>query len=106
VAFGLAVTGTFAELAVLSTLMGAALYIGACLAAWRLARRGIAVSGRPLGFRWLGGAAAIGVGGMLALIALAARAEILGLAAVIAGGALLYALRVRIGARPAVLEHE
>jgi amino acid transporter len=106
VAFGLAVTGTFAELAVLSTLMGAALYIGACLASWRLARRGLAVSGRPLGFRWLGAAAAIGVAAMLVLIALATRTEILGLVGVVAAGALLYALRVRIGARPAVLEHE
>jgi len=37
-AMGLALTGTFAELAVLSTLNSAALYIAGCAAAWQLRR--------------------------------------------------------------------
>jgi APA family basic amino acid/polyamine antiporter len=42
IAMGLAVSGTFAELAVLATLTSAALYVLICAAAWRLARRGVA----------------------------------------------------------------
>ncbi|HEY7389183.1 MAG TPA: APC family permease [Bryobacteraceae bacterium] len=91
----LAVTGTFAELAVLSTLGIAAIYILACAAAWRLARQDVALAGTPLGFRWLGAAMVTGIGSMLLLIALAERAEILGLAGVAAGSALIYAVMSR-----------
>jgi amino acid transporter len=91
----LALTGTFAELAVLSTLATAVYYIGGCAAAWQLARRGVAVAGAPLNFRWLGAVAAIGIGSMLLLIALASRAEIVGLLAVTGGSALLYVLQTR-----------
>jgi len=77
----LALTGTFAELAVLSTLAIALVYIAACTAAWRLARARVALAGTPLGFRYLGAAMLIGVASMLALIALASPAEILGLIA-------------------------
>jgi amino acid transporter len=92
---GLALTGTFAELAVLSTLASAALYMGGCAAAWQLARRGVAVAGAPLNFRWLGAAAVIGIGSMLALIALASRTEILGLLVVAGGSAGIYLLQTR-----------
>jgi amino acid transporter len=44
VAMMLALTGTFAELAVLATLASAGLYAAGCLAAWRLARDGVARS--------------------------------------------------------------
>jgi basic amino acid/polyamine antiporter, APA family len=88
----LAVSGTFAELAVLSTLGSAAVYIFACAAAWRLARQDVALGGTPLNFPWLGAAMATGIGSMLVLIALAARSEILGLAGVAAGSALIYAV--------------
>jgi amino acid transporter len=96
IAMALALTGTFAELAVLSTLATAPLYILGCSSAWRLARRGVAEAGRPLNFRWLGAAAVVGIASMLMLIALAARAEILGLLAVLCGSVLLYLLLIRL----------
>jgi APA family basic amino acid/polyamine antiporter len=94
-AIGLALTGTFAELAVLSTLAVAALYIAGCAAAWWLARRGVALAGAPLNFRWLRGAMLTGIAGMLALIALASRAEIMGLVALISISAVIYLLLAR-----------
>jgi amino acid transporter len=83
IAMVLAITGTFAELAVLSTLTAAALYILGCAAAWVLARRGVAESGPPLNFKWLPTAAVIGIGSMLGAIALASQEEIVGLVALI-----------------------
>jgi APA family basic amino acid/polyamine antiporter len=96
VAILLALTGTFAELVVLSTLASAALYIAGCAASWVLARRGIALSGTPLNFRFLGAASAIGISSMLALIALGSREEIIGLAALICLSVLLYLVQTRI----------
>ena len=96
-AAGLAVSGTFAELAVLSTLAVSVVYMGGCAAAWKLARRGVALAGAPLNFRWLGTAMGIGVTGMLVLIALASRAEILGLLGVVSASALIYLLQTRGG---------
>jgi amino acid transporter len=95
VAIVLALTGTFAELAVLSGLSAAALYIGGCAAAWRLARRGVALAGAPLNFRWLCAAMVVGIISMAALIALAARAEIIGLAAFLAGSTVIFWLSTR-----------
>lgn len=86
----LALTGTFAELAVLATLTTAALYSLGCVAAWLLARRNVAVAGKPLNFRWLGLATLVGVTGMLALIALASWQEMAGLATLIGLSALIY----------------
>jgi amino acid transporter len=83
VAIALALTGTFAELAVLAALAVAPIYIGGCTAAWLLARRGVARAGDPLGFRWIGAAALVGIASMTAMIAVASRAEIAGLAAVV-----------------------
>jgi amino acid transporter len=94
-AIGFALTGTFAELAVLSTLTSAALYIGGCAAAWQLARREVAVAGTPLNFRWLGAAAVTGISCMLVLIALASRAEIVGLLALAGASTLIYILQTR-----------
>ena len=91
----LALTGTFAELAVLSALSTAPLYVAGCAAAWRLARSGVAQAGEPLRARALGLAAAAGIGGMVALVALASRAEMLGLFASIALTALAYAFQKR-----------
>jgi len=90
VAIVLALTGTFVELAVLSTLGAAALYIAGCAAAWRLARRGVALAGTPLNFRWLWPAMVIGIIGMAGAIALASREEILGLAAFLAGSSVIF----------------
>jgi basic amino acid/polyamine antiporter, APA family len=95
IAIMLALTGTFAELVVLSTLAVAALYIGGCVASWVLARRGIALSGTPLNFRFLGVAALIGVSSMLALIALATFQEIVGLATLIGLSLILYLIQSR-----------
>jgi amino acid transporter len=72
----LALTGSFAELAALAALTTAALYAVGCVAAWLLARRGIAIAGTPLNFRWLGAATLVGVTSMLALIVLGSRSLI------------------------------
>jgi amino acid transporter len=86
----LALTGSFTELAVLATLAVTVPYIAGCAAAWRLAQRGVAQSGPPLNFRWLGVAMVTGIVSMVLLIALASRAEILGLAGAIAVCVALY----------------
>lgn len=91
----LALTGTFAELAVLSTLMVAVPYIGGCAAAWQLARRGVALAGPPLNFRGLGVAMVVGIGSMVALVAMAARAEIIGLFAGVGIAAAIYLVQTR-----------
>jgi amino acid transporter len=89
-AIALALSGTFAELAVLSTLATAVLYMLGCTAAWRLARRGVALAGAPLNFRGLTLAMAVGVGSMIVLIALASRAEIAGTMALIVASIIVY----------------
>ena len=89
----LALTGTFAELAVLSTLCVAVLYSAGCAAAFRLARTGVALAGVPLNFRWLGIAAAFSILSMVVLVALASRAEIIGLLAVVTLSAGVYLLQ-------------
>jgi APA family basic amino acid/polyamine antiporter len=96
IAMGLAVSGTFAELAVLATLTSAALYVLICAAAWRLARRGVAEEGEPLQFKWLPTAAVIGIGAMLAAIGLASQQEILGLLALITVCVIVYWLQTRV----------
>jgi hypothetical protein len=65
-------------------------------ASWALARRGVALSGAPLNFRFLGAATVIGIGGMLALIALGSLEEIIGLATLIGLSVLLYLIQARI----------
>lgn len=97
IAIVLALTGTFAELVALSTLCTAALYIGGCAAAWRLARRGVASSGSPLNFRYLNSATAVGTAGMLVLIALGSRQEIGFLAGLISLTTLMYFVQARMG---------
>jgi APA family basic amino acid/polyamine antiporter len=97
VAMTLALTGTFAELAVLATLASSALYAAGCVAAWWLARNGVAQAGAPLNFRWLGTATVVGVASMLLMIALASRAEILGLFLVIAVSAIAHLVQSYIG---------
>jgi APA family basic amino acid/polyamine antiporter len=92
----LALTGTFAELAVLATLTSAAVYAGGSAAAWVLARRGIALAGVPLASPLLPAAATVGITGMTLLIALASRQEILGLAALMTASALVYLIQTRV----------
>ena len=101
IALALALTGSFVELAVLSTLAIGPLYIGGCAAAWVLARRGVALAGQPLNFRFLGIAAVIGGVSWLALIALASREEILGLLLLLGLSSLVYLVQTRAAlARP------
>jgi len=95
-AAALALTGTFAELAVLATLTSAAVYAGGSAAAWVLARRGIALAGVPLASPLLPAAATVGITGMTLLIALASRHEILGLAALMTASALVYLIQTRV----------
>jgi amino acid transporter len=95
----LALTGTFAELAVLSALTTAAFDIAGCAAAYRLARRGVARSGPPLNFRWLGAAMTIGIGSMLTLIALASHDEITGLLVLIGASIAIYLVQARVARR-------
>jgi amino acid transporter len=101
-AVALALSGTFAELAVLSTLAIAPLYVAGCASAWRLAHRGVARAGAPLNFRWLGAAVVFGITSMLVLIGLASRAEIMGLGVIILVSGVAYLLQSRL--RPAVGE--
>jgi amino acid transporter len=91
----LALTGTFAELAVLATLAMTPLYIAGCAAAWVLARRGVAMAGSPLSFPFLGTAAAIGICSMLALVGLGSRREIIGLVTLLVVSTVLYLLQGR-----------
>ena len=100
IAIVLALTGTFTELAVLSALTTAPLYILGCAATWRIVRGGVAQSGEPLNFRWLGMATILGIGSMAALIALAARDEILGLLVFMAVSVAVYLVQTKIR-RPA-----
>jgi len=91
VALALALTGSFAELAVVSTLAMTPIYIAGCAAAWLLARRQVVQADQPLNFRWIGLAAAVGIFSMLVIIALASRNEILGLLGSIVVSILVYA---------------
>jgi basic amino acid/polyamine antiporter, APA family len=96
IAIVLALTGTFTELAVLSALTTAPLYILGCAATWRIVRGGVAQSGEPLNFRWLGVATFLGITSMVALIALASREEILGLLVFMAISVAVYLVQTRI----------
>lgn len=95
-AIALALSGSFAKLAGPATLVMALLYIAAAAASWKLARTGIAQAGTPLGFRWIGAAATIGAAGMMALIVLASRQEILGLLALTVISFLAYLIQTRL----------
>ncbi len=92
IAIALAVTGTFEELVVLSSLAGCALYIGGCAAAWRLRQKDVQLAGTPVRLPLLGLWAMLGIASMATCIALGSWAEIGGLAAVIVTSVLLFAL--------------
>jgi len=95
----LSISGTFAELAVLSTLAVAIVYMLGSVAAWRLRRRNFAEAGPPLNFRYLTAARAIAIASMTMMIALATRAEILGLVSVTAASVLIWFILSRWGRR-------
>jgi basic amino acid/polyamine antiporter, APA family len=95
IAMILALSGTFAELAVLATLTTTVVYLLACTAAWLLARRNVALAGAPLNFPFLGIAAFAGIATMVIAIGLAAREEIIGLAALLSLSAVVFWLTER-----------
>jgi amino acid transporter len=98
----LAITGSFVELAILSTVVTVGLYIMACAAAVVLQRRKVALAGQPMAFRGTPIVALIGVASMVWIAAQATRIELAGLAAVVVGFGLLYGLAMlRRGSRAA-----
>lgn len=92
VAVLLAVTGTFENLAILSTLATAGIYFLACAAALSLRRRNVAIGGPPLTFRLLNPAAWIGMISMVLLVVIGKTSDIAGFLAVTAGSLALYAV--------------
>ena len=90
----LAVTGSFAELVVLSTLPACILYLGSCAAAWVLARRAQKSETVEPPSRWLRLAAIVGISSMVMLIACASWAEIGGLAVLLGVTVLAYGVRL------------
>jgi amino acid transporter len=96
IAAALALTGTFVELAVLSALVTAGIYILGCAAAVVLQRRHIATAGEPLNFRATGVAAFIGIAAMIWVAAQATFREGVSVAIALAAiGALYLAVRAR-----------
>lgn len=95
IAFALAVTGTFEQLAILAALATTVLYSLACIAAWRLHVRDVAIMGPPVRFRLLPVAALVGVGAMLAILIQAERAELIGTAAAVIGTIVIYRIARR-----------
>jgi amino acid transporter len=89
-AAGLALSGTFEKLAILSTLSIAPLYMLVCAAAVKLRRDGIAILGKPLVLPALPIIATFAVISMVVLIGFAQWSEIIALAGVLAGSCLLY----------------
>jgi len=96
IAAALALSGSFAQLAVPASLLLSAIYFAACVSAWQLARRGIARAGEPLRFRWLNAAVVIGAVSMFIMIALASRIEILGLLILSGLSLLVYLIQTRV----------
>lgn len=92
----LALSGTFVELAILSTLATVGIYILGCAAAFVLQRRRIATAGEPLNFKATGLAAFIGIAAMIWVAAQATVREDISVAIALAAiGALYLAVRAR-----------
>lgn len=90
IAIFLALSGSFEQLAILSSLAAAGLYFLSCAAAWQLSRKKIAIFGEPLNFKFLPIIAIIGMVSMIATIFLAEKMEIIGMFAVILATILYY----------------
>ena len=89
-AVGLALTGTFEDLAVLSTLAIAPLYMLVCASAVKLRHDNVAILGKPLALPGLPFIAAFGIICMIVLIRFGQPNEIKALAGVLIGSSLLY----------------
>lgn len=91
---GLALTGTFEKLAVLSALAIAPLYMSVCAAAVKLRRRNVAILGKPLTITGLPAIALFGILSMIVMICLAKRDQQIALAGALLGSvALFYVMR-------------
>lgn len=97
IAFAFAATGSFAKLAIWSTLATAGLYFLACWAALLLRRRGVAIVGKPLSFAILPAAAVVGMLAMATAIGLAKTEEIAGFVGVTLASLVLYLVMRRRG---------
>lgn len=89
-AAGLALSGTFENLAILSTLAIAPLYMSVCAAAVKLRRDEVAIMGRPLVLPALPVLAGFGILSMVVLIGFGQWNEIIALIGVLVGSGLLY----------------
>jgi amino acid transporter len=96
IAAALALSGTFIELAVLSTLATVGIYVLGCAASLALRRRDVATVGKPLRFRATVPAAFIGIASMLWVAAQATAGEAISVALALALiGALYLGVRYR-----------
>lgn len=93
VAAGLAVTGSFTGLVIVSSLVAVLLYIIGCAAAVKLRRDGIALAGTPVRIPALGLVAALGAIAMVWVGVQSTREEAVGITIFIAVASLLYAFR-------------
>ena len=101
IAFALAVSGSFVELAILSSLATVIVYIVGCAAAVRLQQRETILAGSPLRVRGLPLAAAAGILSMAWIAVHATPAEALGCVGAITTAVGWYALS-KLGRRPGV----
>jgi APA family basic amino acid/polyamine antiporter len=90
IAAGLALSGTYEALAILSTLAIAPLYASVCAASVALRRRNVAILGKPLALPLLPVVAIVGIVSMTILVAIAQPIEIGALLGVLVGSALLF----------------
>ena len=96
IAAGLAMSGGFTELAVLSSLTTLVVYVVGCAAAWRLQSRNVILEGPPLRVPGLGLLAGVGIVSMFWIAAHAKLNEALGCTASIALATVWYGLaRIR-----------
>lgn len=93
VTFLMALTGTFAHLAILANIAVLTLYLLCCIAAWRLVRMGVQEGGTP--FRVAGGSVIpwLAVAMIVWILSHATAAEFGTIAGTLAVAALLYAIR-------------
>ena len=89
-ALGLALTGTFEKLAILSTLAIAPLYMLVCASAVKLRRDGVAILGRPLVVAGLPVIGLFGIASMVLMICLAKKGEIVALVGLLIGILVFY----------------
>ena len=93
IAAGLAVTGSFASLAILSTLFCVLIYLLGAAAAVKLRIEDVAVAGPPVRIPALNLIALAGCAAMVWVAAQSTAAEAIAIAAFVAGASLLYRLR-------------